>query len=225
MEKSELDLDERRARPLGRGQGPRALTHGLHYGTGVFEGIRCYETDDGPAIFRHRDHLARLEKSAELYYLPLPYSAEELREATHELIRRQRARELLHPPARVPRLRRDGPLREERAGRRHDRRLALGRLPRRRGQAARRSAPRSPPGGGSRRTALIPHAKASGQYLNSILAKTEAANAGYDEAILLDQRGIVCEGSGENIFVVRDGEHLHAAARRRDPRRDQRASR
>ena len=53
---------------------------------------------------------------------------------------------------------------------------------------------------------LIPHAKASGQYLNSILAKTESANAGYDEAILLDERGFVCEGSGENIFVVRDGE-------------------
>ena len=53
---------------------------------------------------------------------------------------------------------------------------------------------------------LIPHAKASGQYLNSILAKTETANAGYDEAILLDQRGMVCEGSGENIFVVREGE-------------------
>jgi len=52
---------------------------------------------------------------------------------------------------------------------------------------------------------LIPHSKASGQYLNSILAKTESANAGYDEAILLDQRGLVCEGSGENIFVVRDG--------------------
>ena len=53
---------------------------------------------------------------------------------------------------------------------------------------------------------LIPHAKASGQYLNSILAKTETANAGYDEAILLDERGFVCEGSGENIFLVRDGE-------------------
>ena len=68
---------------------------------------------------------------------------------------------------------------------------------------------------------LIPHAKASGQYLNSILAKTESTNAGYDEAILLDQRGFVCEGSGENIFVVRDGDDLHAAAHRRDPRRDQ----
>ena len=61
---------------------------------------------------------------------------------------------------------------------------------------------------------LIPHAKASGQYLNSILAKTESANAGYDEAILLDQRGFVCEGSGENIFVVRDGEIVHAAGTR-----------
>ena len=64
------------------------LSHGLHYGTGVFEGIRCYETDRGPAIFRHSDHLRRLEKSAEMYYLQLEYGAEQIREATHELIRR-----------------------------------------------------------------------------------------------------------------------------------------
>ena len=64
------------------------LSHGLHYGTGVFEGIRCYETERGPAVFRLREHLERLEKSAELYYLELPYSARQLREATHELIRR-----------------------------------------------------------------------------------------------------------------------------------------
>ena len=55
------------------------LTHGLHYGTGVFEGIRCYETERGPAIFRHLDHLDRLERSAKLYYMDLPYSIEELR--------------------------------------------------------------------------------------------------------------------------------------------------
>ena len=55
------------------------LSHGLHYGTGVFEGIRCYETERGPAIFRHPEHLRRLEKSAELYYFDLPYSTEELR--------------------------------------------------------------------------------------------------------------------------------------------------
>ena len=64
------------------------LSHGLHYGTGVFEGIRAYETDRGTAIFRHRDHLDRLEKSAELYYMNMPYSVGELREATHQLIRR-----------------------------------------------------------------------------------------------------------------------------------------
>src|SRR6266516_4966414 len=64
------------------------LSHGLHYGSGVFEGIRCYDTDRGPAVFRHRDHLERLAKSAKLYYLPLSYPADELRDATHELIRR-----------------------------------------------------------------------------------------------------------------------------------------
>ena len=64
------------------------LSHGLHYGSGVFEGIRCYETERGPAIFRHRDHLERLAKSAELYYLHLPYPIEEIAEATRELIRR-----------------------------------------------------------------------------------------------------------------------------------------
>src|SRR3984885_2790148 len=62
------------------------LTHGLHYGTGVFEGIRAYETPTATAIFRHQDHLGRLFKSAELYYMPIPYTLEELRQATHELI-------------------------------------------------------------------------------------------------------------------------------------------
>ena len=64
------------------------LSHGLHYGTGVFEGIRAYETATGTAIFRHHDHLDRLRKSAQLYHLPLPFELEELRAATHELIRR-----------------------------------------------------------------------------------------------------------------------------------------
>src|SRR3712207_4970348 len=62
------------------------LTHGLHYGTGVFEGIRAYETPRGTAIFRHQDHLDRLEKSAKLYYMDLPFSKEQIREATHELV-------------------------------------------------------------------------------------------------------------------------------------------
>jgi branched-chain amino acid aminotransferase len=181
------------------------LTHGLHYGTGVFEGVRAYETDRGPAIFRHRDHLERLQKSAELYYLDLPYSLEELREATHEVIRRNGLDScyirpiafrgygemgLYAPTAPVEVIVAVWPwgayLGEE--GKRNGVRAKV--------SSWRRISPDS----------LIPHAKASGQYLNSILAKTEAANAGYDEAILLDQNGVVCEGSGENVFLVREGE-------------------
>src|SRR4029077_18979091 len=64
------------------------LTHGLHYGTGVFEGVRCYDTELGPAVFRNQEHVQRLLKSAELYYMPVPYSAEELRAATLELVAR-----------------------------------------------------------------------------------------------------------------------------------------
>ena len=68
------------------------LTHALHYGSGVFEGIRAYETERGTAVFRHQDHLDRLRRSAELYYMELPYTVEKLREATHELIRANKLR-------------------------------------------------------------------------------------------------------------------------------------
>ena len=180
------------------------LSHGLHYGTGVFEGIRCYETDRGPAIFRHREHLERLENSAELYYLPLPYGADELRGATHELIRRNGLRSCYIRPLAF---RGYGEMGLYAKSAPVDVIVAvwswgayLGDEAKRRGVRAKVSSWRriSP-------TGLIPHAKASGQYLNSILAKTEAANAGYEEAILLDEVGGVCEGSGENLFVVREG--------------------
>ena len=81
------------------------LTHGLHYGTGVFEGVRCYDTEIGPAVFRHHDHIDRLFKSAELYYMPIPYTREELRAADARADRAQRPALLLHPPDRLPRLR------------------------------------------------------------------------------------------------------------------------
>src|SRR5436190_19034872 len=181
------------------------LSHGLHYGTGVFEGIRAYETELGTAVFRHRDHLQRLVQSAEMYYLQLPHSAEQIRAATHELIRRNGLRSCYIRPlafrgyGEMGLYAQSAPVEVMVAvwpwgaylgdeGKRHGVRAKV--------SSWRRISPNS----------LIPHAKASGQYLNSILAKTESVRAGYDEAILLEDNGAVCEGSGENIFLVREGE-------------------
>ena len=181
------------------------LSHGLHYGTGVFEGIRCYETDQGPAVFRHREHLERMQSSAELYYMPLGYTPEELRDATHELIRRNGLQSCYIRPLAF---RGYGEMGLYAQSAPVDVIIAvwpwgayLGEEGKRNGVRAKVSSWRriSPSG-------LIPHAKASGQYLNSVLAKNDAAQSGYDEAILLDEAGNVSEGSGENIFVVRDGE-------------------
>jgi branched-chain amino acid aminotransferase len=180
------------------------LTHGLHYGTGVFEGIRAYETPRGTAIFRHQEHLERLFKSAELYYMPIPYTLEELRRATHELIAANELRECYIRPIAFRGYGQMGlfPLEAP-----VDVAIAvwpwgayLGEEGKRDGIRAKVSSWRRIP-----HDALIPHAKASGQYLNSVLAKIEASKAGYQEAILLNHQGSVCEGSGENIYTVRDG--------------------
>ena len=190
------------------------LSHGFHYGTGVFEGIRAYNTEKGTAVFRHRDHLDRLAKSAELYYLPMPFSQDVLREATHELIRRNNLDSCYIRPlvfrgyGEMGLFAKNSPIE-----------VAIAAWPwgAYLGEEGKANGIRAKVSSWRRISAqsLIPQAKASGQYLNSILAKTESANAGYDEAILLDERGFVCEGSGENIFVIRDGEILtppHVAA-------------
>jgi branched-chain amino acid aminotransferase len=181
------------------------LSHGLHYGTGVFEGIRAYETERGTAVFRFREHLERLRRSSELYYMELPYSVEELRNSTHELIRRNGLRSCYIRPiafrgyGEMGLYAQSAPIEVIVAV--WPWAAYLGEEGKRHGVRAKVSSWRriSPAG-------LIPQAKASGQYLNSILAKTESAKAGYDEAILLDEHGHVCEGSGENIFLVRDGQ-------------------
>jgi branched-chain amino acid aminotransferase len=180
------------------------LTHGLHYGTGVFEGERAYSTELGTAIFRHRDHLERLLRSAELYYMPVPYSFQELRAATHELIAANSLRECYIRPivfrgyGQMGLYPLDAPVEVMIAvwpwG------AYLGEEAKVRGVRAKISSWRQIP-----HYALIPQAKACGQYLNSVLAKVEASKAGYEEAILLDSQGHVSEGSGENIFVLRDG--------------------
>ena len=180
------------------------LTHGLHYGTGVFEGERAYETADGTAIFRHRDHLERLFKSAELYYMPIPYTLEELRAATHELIAANELRECYVRPIAF---RGYGQMGLYPLDCSVDVVIAawpwaayLGEDGKRDGVRAKIASWRRIP-----HDSLIPHAKASGQYLNSVLAKVEASKAGYQEAILLDAQGFVSEGSGENIYAVREG--------------------
>src|SRR3954453_7986885 len=181
------------------------LSHGLHYGTGVFEGIRCYETERGPAIFRHADHLQRLPKSAEMYYLELPYSTEEIRAATHELIGRNGLRSCYIRPLAF---RGYGEMGLYAKSAPVELMVAVWPWGAYLGEESKRSGVRAKVSSWRRISAasLIPHAKASGQYLNSILAKTESVNSGYDEAILLDERGFVCEGSGDNIYLVRDGE-------------------
>jgi branched-chain amino acid aminotransferase len=181
------------------------LTHGLHYGTGVFEGIRCYDTEIGPAIFRNAEHMERLLRSAELYYMPVAHTAAELQGAARELVAgnglsscyirpivyRGYGSMGLNPM--------DAPI--EVAIACWEWGTYLGEDGMANGIRAKVSSWRriSP-------DSLIPHAKASGQYLNNVLAKVESMKAGYQEAILLDDQGHVCEGTGENIYILAGGE-------------------
>ncbi|MFY9579743.1 MAG: branched-chain amino acid transaminase [Gaiellaceae bacterium] len=179
-------------------------SHGLHYGSGVFEGIRAYETPKGSAVFRLTDHLRRLEDSAKLLYMDLPYSSDDLKAACLELIGANgRAECYLRPIAFYG----YGELGVSAAGNPVEVVIMswpwgtyLGEEGMRAGIRAKISSwKRVGPN-------VIPHvSKATGIYLNSMLAVTEANRAGYDEAILLTDEGFVADGSGENIFTVRDG--------------------
>jgi branched-chain amino acid aminotransferase len=180
------------------------LSHALHYGSGVFEGIRCYKTVKGSAVFRLREHLRRLERSAKLYYMPVPYSLEELVRATHEVIR---ANGLEACYIRLLVFRGYGEMGIFPMNAPVDAIIAvwpwgayLGEEGVRRGIRAKVSSIQA-----LDHTSLARAAKASGHYLNSILAKVEVTSCGYDEAIMLNEHGHVAEGSGENIFAVRDG--------------------
>jgi branched-chain amino acid aminotransferase len=183
------------------------LTHSLHYGLGVFEGIRTYETSQGPAVFRLTDHMKRLFDSARIFMLDIPYTVDELVEATKETVRVNRlascyVRPLvylgygemgLNPlPCSVHVSIAVWPwgtyLGDE--GLRHGVRMKVS------------SWQRHHP------NAIPPAAKATGMYINSSLAKVEALKSGYDEAILLNPQGFVSECTGENLFVVQDGRIL-----------------
>ena len=181
------------------------LTHGLHYGTGVFEGVRCYDTTLGPAVFRNAEHVERLRKSAELYYMQIPFSDEELRAATLELIARNGLSSCYIRPIVY---RGYGQMGLNPLDARVDVTIACWEWGTYLGEEGMRNGVRAMVSSWRRISpdSLIPHAKASGQYLNNVLAKVESVKAGYEEAILLDDNGYVCEGTGENIYVVREGE-------------------
>jgi branched-chain amino acid aminotransferase len=178
--------------------------HGLHYGSGVFEGIRCYDTPKGPAVFRLGEHMQRLHNSARLLHMQIPYSVDELKDATNELLGANGLDECYIRPIAFYGY---GQLGVAARGNPVETVLMswpwgsyLGEDGLTNGISAKISSwQRIPPN-------VVPHvSKATGVYLNSLLAVTEANNAGYDEAILLTPEGTVADGSGENIFVVRDG--------------------
>jgi len=178
--------------------------HGLHYGTGVFEGIRCYETARGPAIFRLREHLQRLDDSARLLYMELPYSSEEIRTAMHELVGRNGLPECYLRPFAFYGY---GELGVSTAGNPVDVVIMSWPWGNYLGDENASTGIRAKISSWQRVGAnTIPHvAKATGIYLNSMLAVQEAQRAGYDEAILLTGEGFVADGSGENVFTVKDG--------------------
>ncbi len=181
------------------------LTHTLHYGLGAFEGIRCYETDDGrSAIFRLDEHVRRLVDSAKIVTIPVPYSREQLVDACIETVRANRlASCYLRPLIFIG----DGAMGLYATT--NPTRVAivawkwgayLGEEGMQKGIRAKVSSFTRPGV-----NMVMAKGKVVGHYVNSVLAKREVMAAGYQEAILLDAQGYVSEASGENIFVVRDG--------------------
>ncbi|HZY70073.1 MAG TPA: branched-chain amino acid transaminase [Thermoplasmata archaeon] len=179
------------------------LNHTLHYGVGVFEGIRCYPTPKGPAIFRVEEHVRRLLISARLYRMPLSYTAEQIIRAIDET---QVANDIVPSYIRPIVYRGEPALGVKNSKGRVN--LAIAAIPAKKylgdhsdaGIRAKISPFRKP-----HSDAIPSFAKADGNYLNSYLAGLDAADDGYEEAILLDQNGYVTEGTGENIFLVRNG--------------------
>jgi len=180
------------------------LSHTLHYGSGVFEGIRAYPTSDGPAVFRLTDHIRRLLDSASIMMIDTPYSLEQLVEATRETVRVNGLPECYIRPLIYRGYGEMGlnplpcPVNVSIAvwpwgtylgddGIRHGVRMKI--------SSWQRHGINAMPGA----------VKATGAYINSSLAKVEALKAGYDEAIMLNAQGFVAECTGENLFVIKDG--------------------
>ncbi len=181
------------------------LTHALHYGTGVFEGIRCYETPRGPAVFRLREHLARMERSAKIFMMEIPYTVDELVEATHELIKVNALKSCYVRPIAY---RGYGEVGVNPELNPVDVSIAVWSWGAYLGEEALKKGVRMTISSWRRHDPNIipPAAKVTGAYINSVAAKQEAVHKGFDEAIMLNTQGFVAEATGENLFLVRDGE-------------------
>ncbi len=178
------------------------LAHGLQYGTGVFEGMKSYPTADGPAIFRLDAHLERFYKSAELYDIAIPYSQHTIAEASLEVVRANKLdASYLRPVAffdagTLSVWTKECPVT-----------VAIAAVPTGKYLADADNGVRVTvsPIRKFDNSAIPAWAKACGQYINSARAVNEAQKRGFDEALLLNSQGLVAEGSGENLFVVKNG--------------------
>ncbi len=179
------------------------LTHALHYGTAIFEGIRCYNTIKGPAVFRLKDHMKRFLNSAKIYLMKVPYDYNELCQAVKETIKANNIKECYIRPIAYYGFKEMGlyPLN-------NPINLAIAVWPwgTYLGEEGLNKGIRCKISSWVRiDSRILPsQAKCSANYANSVLAKLEALNCGYDEAILLNINGLITEGPGENIFIIKD---------------------
>ena len=180
------------------------LTHSLHYGMAVFEGVRAYQTDQGPAIFRLEEHTKRWFNSAKIFQMAMPYSQEELIQAQLEVVKANKLESCyLRPIAWIG----SEKLGISPKGNQILVSIAAWQWGAYLGEDGLNKGIRVKTSSFSRHhvNVSLVRAKASGYYINSILANQEVTAHGYDEALLLDTDGYVSEGSGENVFIVRDG--------------------
>ncbi len=179
------------------------LTHSLHYGLGVFEGIRCYETERGPAIFRLKEHVRRLFSSAHIFLMKIPFTQKEIEDAIVRTVEVNRIRECYIRPlvyigyGAMGLYPKDNPIRVS---------IAVWPWGTYLGEEGIANGIRIKVSSFIRNhvNSSMTRGKVCGYYVNSQLAKKEAISCGYDEALLLDTEGYVSEGSGENIFIVRE---------------------
>ena len=181
------------------------LTHSLHYGLAVFEGVRAYKTPDGPAIFRLREHTQRLLNSGKIYHMEIPYSLDELMEAQCQVVRENELESCYLRPLAFYGSEKMGI--STRGATVHVSIAAwpwgayLGEEGIERGIRVKTSSYQR-----QHVNVTMARAKVSSTYANSILANLEVTAHGYDEALLLDTQGFVAEGAGENLFVIKDGQ-------------------